>query len=263
MTQPFFFGQSDSKLFGFSHPPLKQSKNIAILLCYPLGQEYLRVYRSYKLLANRLSASGAHVLRFDYFGTGDSDGRSEECDLEHWLRDINVAIEELKTKSGLDSVSIVGARLGATLAAKVSIDRDDIDNLVFLDPVINGQDYLHKLQETHQSMLCDPDRFSTARTIDESFPNELVGFTFSNRFMEDVNTLTDIDLMKAKCANLYLINSSNCDLIEELPKAEIKSANEVIYSQFDTTICWSDISQIETTIALQGIISHITNKLTK
>jgi len=261
--QPFFFTESDRKLFGFIHPPQKQNKNIAVLLCYPLGQEYLRVYRSYKLLANQLSLSGAHVLRFDYFGTGDSDGTSEECDLEHWIRDINVAIEELKIKSGVDKVSIIGTRLGATLAAKVSCEREDIDKLVFLDPIIDGKDYIHKLQITHQSMLCDPDRFSTARSIDESFPNELVGFTFSNHFMANVIHLTEKDLMRAKCVSLSLIDSCNCDLMKKLPEANLKSAGEVTYKQFDTKICWSDISQIETTIALQEIISHITNKLTK
>ena len=44
------------------------------MLCYPWGSEYIYAHRSLRLLAQRRAAAGIHTLRFDYFGTGDSDG---------------------------------------------------------------------------------------------------------------------------------------------------------------------------------------------
>ena len=47
-------------------------------------------------LANMLAAVGCHVLRFDYFGTGDSMGTAHEVTRRGWEQDIETAIEELQ-----------------------------------------------------------------------------------------------------------------------------------------------------------------------
>ncbi len=48
-------------------------------------------------LALTLAKSGLNVLRFDYFGVGNSGGESDEIDLDGWRRDIEMAIDELKS----------------------------------------------------------------------------------------------------------------------------------------------------------------------
>ena len=261
MTHPSFFGAPENTLFGFGHPPQKQNGNTAVLLCYPLGQEYIRLYRSYKLIAEQLSKMGAYVFRFDYYGTGDSHGEIEDCKLEDWVDNINAAIEELKLKSGLDSVNIISARLGANLTAKVAKERSDIDNLICLDPIHDGREYVTNLQKTHNAMLCDPDRFGKVRTIDECFQNEIIGFRYSSQLIEEFEGLSDSDLYNANCNNLYLIDSNNNKFLKEIENSEKTSANKCIYNQFDTVFCWSDVSQIETTISLQEIVSYIKSKL--
>ena len=263
MTQPFFFGESNKRLFAFYHPPQKQCSGKAILLCYPVGQEYLRVYRSYRLLASRLSANGAHVLRFDYFGTGDSSGTNEQSELKHWLNDIDLAIEQLKSKSGLSRVSIVGLRLGATLAAKACTERNDIDHLICWEPVVDGKIYIDDLQTTHAAMLKDPDRFYKARTAEECESNELIGFLFSDKLLAEIKTIDKTDLLNAYCDSFNLINASNNDGIRSLSTHRLVNSSEIQYNQFETDLCWSDINQIETTFAPQEIIGHITKKLTK
>src|SRR5690242_21844126 len=78
----FHFGSRERRLFGYYEPaPASARKVQAALLCHPMGNEQVFAYRSMRQLAARLVRAGFHVLRFDYFGTGDSYGDTGEGDL--------------------------------------------------------------------------------------------------------------------------------------------------------------------------------------
>ncbi len=66
-----------------------------VVLCNPFGQEALRAHRLYRVLAERLARSGIDVMRFDYYGTGDSSGEDQEGELSGWTRDIRTVHDEL------------------------------------------------------------------------------------------------------------------------------------------------------------------------
>ena len=144
---PLFFGSSQRRLYGAYDPPQGARPGArAVVLCYPWGQEYLRAHRSMRRLANMLAAVGCHVLRFDYFGTGDSMGTAHEVSRRGWEQDIETAIEELQDTSGATQVSLVGLRLGATLAAHVAVRKKKlVHTLVLWDPVVSGLEYLEEL----------------------------------------------------------------------------------------------------------------------
>ncbi len=143
---PFFFGTSKSPLYGVYHPPrAAEGAGTAVLLCYPMGAEYMRAHRAFRQLTTLLVKGGAHVLRFDYFGTGDSAGEGTEATIERWLADIDVAIDELKETAQVERVVLVGLRFGGTLAALGCSDRSDVDRLVLWDPIIDGTQYVQDM----------------------------------------------------------------------------------------------------------------------
>lgn len=141
---PLFFGASDRQLYGVYHPPQAAPQPEAVLLCAPFGQEYMRSHRAYRQLALMLSKRGRHVLRFDYFGTGDSAGDGEDFRLPQAIDDIALAAEELRDMSDARSISLVGLRLGAALALAAAA-RVDAARVVLWDPVVRGRDYLAEL----------------------------------------------------------------------------------------------------------------------
>ena len=51
---------------------VRGARQSAIVLCQPLGHGYLRAHRAFRNLAVSLASQGFHVLRFDYYGCGDS-----------------------------------------------------------------------------------------------------------------------------------------------------------------------------------------------
>ena len=144
---PFHFGSGARRLFGLYTPAHSGAASTrAALLCAPWGQEYLRSHRSMRLLGRQLAAQGWHVLRFDYFGTGDSAGEFDEADLPGWEADIEQALDELLDMAGARKVALVGLRLGATLAARVAARRRrEVDALALWDPVLDGPAYLDEL----------------------------------------------------------------------------------------------------------------------
>ena len=139
---PFYFGRADRPLFGAYHPAGTPGVGRAVVLCYPVAGEYLRAHRAFRQLTNLLVRGGIHVLRFDYFGTGDSAGDAEDATVEGWLEDVGTAVTELKDSTGLDRVWLAGLRVGATLSALASQDRQDVAGLVLWDPIASGRAWL-------------------------------------------------------------------------------------------------------------------------
>src|SRR5262249_39564428 len=150
---PFYFGE-DQALFGVYHTPQPgQNRDMAFLLCASMGQEYIPAHRANRQLALRLARAGFPAMRFDYYASGDSAGEDDEVSMARWQADISTAIAELKRRSGTKQVSLIGLRLGATLATLVGAQRGDISHLVAWEPPVKGIDFIDEWIEKHEERL--------------------------------------------------------------------------------------------------------------
>lgn len=147
---PTWFGPERARLFGVVHVPGGGAARAGVVICPTLGREYQDSYRGLKLLAQQLCATGFAVLRFDYLGTGDSTG-DQYCDdaVDGYLDSIRAAVEYLRD-SGMRSVSLVGLRAGALLAATAAASIPDIDSLILWDPITDGRRYVREQQSLYQ-----------------------------------------------------------------------------------------------------------------
>jgi uncharacterized protein len=184
--KPMFFGDSQRKLYGvYNAPSGGQRRSHAVLLCYPGVQEYGTSLWGFRRLAAMLAQAGHHVLRFDYFGTGDSMGRVEDGSLSLWVEDIKQAALELHDISGARQLSIVGKRLGAALAVQACVAGVDAQRVVLWDPVVNGSDYVTELEmwdARRNLLLLHAERRGPGRT-------ELLGYPFPNRLRQELEAL--------------------------------------------------------------------------
>lgn len=194
---PLFFGSSGRALFGIYHQPAPHNvRDAGIVLCYPGPQEYMRSHWAFRRLAGILSKSGFHVLRFDYFGTGDSSGETTEGNISQWKRDVGTAARELADMSGAKRLSMVGGRLGAVLAAQATLEGIHLKNLVLWDPVVIGKEYIAELRALHQDLFPGTDGGFTKEGV-----TELLGYPFPAQVMseiEEVNLLTHPPCMAEK-----------------------------------------------------------------
>ena len=151
-----FFGNPQSQLFGVHHRPrgIAVEPTRAVLICPPIGQEYIRTHWCLRLMASQLCRQGAHVLRMDYSGMGDSAGSLQEVQsIDQWTEDVLTGIARLKELSGAGTVMLVGLRMGALLAAQAARQSNDVNSVVLWEPVEEGARYLKELRAMHRKML--------------------------------------------------------------------------------------------------------------
>lgn len=153
---PQFFESEQSTLFGTMHAA-RVGGSVparAVVICPPIGQEYIRSHWCLRLLAGQLARKGMHVLRFDYSGIGDSTGSTQDVEqLQTWRSDIGSAIELVQNQFHVDRVTLLGLRAGATLAADVARESGSVHSLVMWEPVWNGADNLKEWRRMHLEML--------------------------------------------------------------------------------------------------------------
>lgn len=183
---PFYFGDSDRKLYGvFHHATKRRPAAPAVLLFNPFGEEAIRSNRIFRQLAERLARAGAPVLRFDYYGSGDSAGDCAELDFAGMVRDAVTAQEELEAMTRARRFAWIGFGLGGSIAMSAALEGDVRPAQLFVwDPVLRGADYLADLREAHIRFLSDALDAPAARVCRET-PNapaalcEALGFQVS------------------------------------------------------------------------------------
>jgi pimeloyl-ACP methyl ester carboxylesterase len=148
--KPHFFGSGDSPLYGvYDEPRVTVEAPRAVVACYPIAGEYMRAHRAFRQLSNFLTRAGAHVLRFDYTGTGDSFGEPDARGIAGYVEDIRAACGELRELSSARTVTLVGLRFGATLAALAADVEEAVSHVALWDPIVEGEGYVKSLEATH------------------------------------------------------------------------------------------------------------------
>jgi alpha/beta superfamily hydrolase len=229
--EPFYFGEP-AKLFGIYHPAqIRTSCDAGVVLCYPTGQEYIRSHRSLVRLAEFLSSAGFHVLRFDYYSCGDSEGDCHQGSIRRWVDDISTAVNELNGGYDLEKVCLVGLRLGGALAMMAGANRGDIESIVVWDPVIDGAMYLSELRHQHDEWL----RGSFAKTqLDHKHGNhcEVLGFPMTDYMKEELTNINLLKLERKPANNVFIVASNevmeNMLLKEHLERINAKPGYEYI-----------------------------------
>lgn len=85
------------------------------------------------------------VIRFDWAGTGDSSGDLLEIDCcSTFVDNVRSTVQWLKRRQDWDRVSVIGVRMGATLAA-AALESEHVDGLVLWAPVISGRSFVREL----------------------------------------------------------------------------------------------------------------------
>lgn len=190
-ARPIFFGNPERRLFGVFHPPAKVAPaRAAVLLCKPFGQEAINAHRVFRVLAERLARNGHPVLRFDYFGTGDSDGDDTDVSLDSWRRDIDFATMHLRELTSDSAITWLGLRLGATaawFAAAQSIRAPK--RLLLWDPICDGRHYLAALRRGHAEAVRAALNLPSQAAQSATDVIEAIGFAIAPAFASELDAL--------------------------------------------------------------------------
>lgn len=226
---PKFFGEAGRQLFSIYHPPVTSGgREAGAVLCHAGPQDYRHTHWAFRKLAGLLAKEGMHVLRFDYYATGDSAGESIEGSLGQWTADIATAVQELQDLSGLRRVSLVGMRLGGSLAARACAAGLRVRDLVLWEPVVHGSDYLRQLEAVQSRWLLE----LHYPQDNQREPDELLGYPMTAKMRAE---LEKIDLIREGCGvpeRLLVVSarerSLDAALAEQASAAGVKASVQAI-----------------------------------
>jgi pimeloyl-ACP methyl ester carboxylesterase len=261
-VEPFYFGVGEP-LFGIYHPPSGRTwRDVGVLLCSPIGHEYIACHRSYRQLAMRLADAGFHVMRFDYHACGDSAGDCEDGHPERWLRDISAAIGTLRLRAGRSRVTLVGCRLGATLATLVGAARGDVEHLVLWDPVADGRSYIDELTNRHREML-RRSHLRVPSTADGGDRREFLGFAMGAAAIDAIRALDLLGLQRAPAGHLLVMVTESQDLTGAL-RAHLQAlGGRVSHEHVPTRNAWSWIEDMSAVPVPHTVLTRIVSWLCK
>jgi hypothetical protein len=112
--------------------------------------------------------------------------------------------------SGVQSVSIVGLRLGAALAAEAVSTGLKVKNLVLWDPVVKGLEYIREMRALTANVL------NGYCTSDMAHTELLVGFLFATRNIASISNLDVLRLNLVEARKTFLILSEDRPDYQEL-----------------------------------------------
>lgn len=139
MTQHFWFTAGGHRLLGHLDAN-DEHHDLGVVFVPPHGWEDMCSYRPLRAVAKHLASQGIPVLRYDLAATGDSEGEVHEpCLVDGWIDSIGVAAEELRARTGVRRIAVLGVSMGALLAVAAAARPVDLQGLILWAGVASGR----------------------------------------------------------------------------------------------------------------------------
>jgi hypothetical protein len=139
MEQAISFISDGLALQGVLHAPDGVGKRPALVLCHGFGGSCRGA--GHPELAKALTQAGYVVLRFDFRGCGQSEGKRGDVIVAEEIADLRHAIDFLETQPGVDAarIGVVGASLGGSVAIEVAASDARVRACVANGSIGNGE----------------------------------------------------------------------------------------------------------------------------
>ena len=191
---------------GWLHPAAGKH---GVLLCGAPNHEILPLYQSWHALAAMIATAGLPALRFDYHGTGDSLGDDRQPGrVEAWLQSIRAAARFMRDEAGVETLDLVGIRLGATLAALAAAEIG-VERLVAIAPIVSGRTYIREVQ-TRSRMLAGMWRLSEASSTRGDIASD--GFVLTQQTAAEIARLDLAGLTGRPAREVFLLAEKSASL---------------------------------------------------
>ncbi|TWT83223.1 Tyrocidine synthase 3 [Planctomycetes bacterium CA13] len=252
LVEASFFPSDGHNLYAIHYRPRQNIRNQAVVMCHAVGHEYTRGYRNLQQLAVHLCSLGYDVLRFDYAGTGNSQGDCGDLTVESIRRNILDAKCFIAKQSETDHVSAIGLRLGATVLT--TLPDLTFEKTVAWDPVFDGSTMLGMFDQFHDQQLAGMTRFNVSRRaseIDQSY-----GHRMTSVKRQSLSSLHIGDLCEA--CSLVVTEGSFASFEESQWLAEQRSVRQV-----SDSIYWDDEQYTESAFSSPESFAAIVALLSK
>jgi alpha/beta superfamily hydrolase len=200
--QVVFRSRQNANLYGVLYRNANSEQKGAVTICPPDVDERTWSQRVLVNFSRMLAVNGYTVLRFDYEGQGESQGEYEDSTISTRRDDVESAVSFLLDRTEMNTISIVGVRLGGTVAALAASNNAAVTSLVLWEPIIDLHAYLYGLLRVnisaqmvmHKAVLKDREKL-----VEEILAGGAVGingFYLTKRFFQEAMDVSVEDALK-------------------------------------------------------------------
>lgn len=217
----FFLNARRQRLYSVLHlaSGAQAQTEFGVVFCAPLFDEKLWSHRVLVNYARSLAAQGIPVLRFDYFGDGESEGRFEEATVSSRVADILDGVEFCRSRAGVRRIYLLGLCYGAALALAAA-KAGTVEGVAAWAPVMNGQQYASDLLRAHlgaQMVLHRKvihDRDALTRQIQDGGSVNIEGYEIGNPFFAELLATDTRKLIDEQATRVALMQIAPVERID-------------------------------------------------
>ena len=260
MEYLYYFESNKKNHFIHEHQP-EEVKGYPYIFLNPIFDEKKRSQRFYSETARELCCNGIPVIRFDYYGTGDSYGQLYEMNLESTIYTIKDLIDKVVKKYCCSKINLLGLRIGADIALNITkCYSENVNNVFLIEPVIIGKRFLLE-QRSRRKMFFKINNMTNVQEkviIDGKSFEDHQGYLISAENQHFLNNLdsTEVYFSEKKVIIIKLNTISSKKNMNQLKEKLIKN-NSVLYYNFDYPAFWSILEPINTQSLSKTIIGKI------
>jgi uncharacterized protein len=162
METPVTFKSQGMQIVGMLHMPDRRKGKIpAVILFHGFTGTKIEPHRIFVKQARALAKAGIAALRFDFRGSGDSEGEFSNMTLTGELKDARAALDFMRSRPGIDQsrIGVLGLSFGGAVAALLLGSDTDICAAALWAPVGHPSDmaqhrYTAKVDRQLKQMGC-------------------------------------------------------------------------------------------------------------
>ncbi|MEG0036532.1 MAG: alpha/beta hydrolase [Victivallaceae bacterium] len=206
-----------------------------VVIFHGMGANKAGTGDSHIKLARRLAGNGICCLRFDFRGSGESEGSISESSFMDFVKDGSAVIESLRDIPGIDSqsVAIYGSSLGGTVSIFVAeLHADNIRSIALWAPITNGSLWIKEI-------LAVPDSERSQLKINRERTQALYkGVAISKNFENEFSTVNLAERLLHIPTDIHILHlqGTNDDLVSLKHRDEIVKTLEVKGFSYDTRL---------------------------
>jgi uncharacterized protein len=170
------------KIFGILHRPLHSHHVPGIVICPGFAGNKCGKFRMFVTLAKELAKQGIAVLRFDYRGSGDSEGEFNDITLEGKTIDTIKCLDFLANHQQIDPsrLGLLGRSLGGAIAVLTARRYQGIKSLALWAPVFKSDPWRELWESFKSNRQLDQAKKDILRNLPANVPN----LDFLNQFFK-------------------------------------------------------------------------------
>ena len=161
------FTQGGQKLYGFLHAPTGAGPHPGIAMLHGFGSNHIEAHALFPKAARSLASEGFAVLRFDFRGSGDSEGEFSEASIQTEIDDAHAALDFLVAQPEVDGsrLGLIGMSLGGLVAACTAAARPHVRALALWAPVAHLGELFAASSSPEQIHQMETQRYVDARGL--------------------------------------------------------------------------------------------------